>query len=115
MSGHGSKKYKLVTIAAVLILLGSIFALNRLHRNSTPWAEIHPGMTRAAVLAIAGTPQESGWPENIVETWHKGSRILQHRLSVSYEDGTVREVCEGSWIPYFGWLRPRVEKSPNVQ
>src|SRR3954453_20716399 len=85
MSSHWSKKAKYFAFAAVLMLLGSIFALSHLHRNSAPWAQIHPGMTRAAVLAIAGAPQDSGWPENIVETWHKGSRILQHRLAVSYE------------------------------
>jgi hypothetical protein len=115
MSGKPPKNYKYWAIAAVVILLSASFLSNHLFRTPTPWAQIHPGMTRSNVLAIAGTPQQSGWPENVAETWRKGSKIMQYRLVVVYENGIVRDVCEGTWVPYYGWLRPRIETLPTAQ
>ena len=78
------------------------------------WRQVHPGMGRDAVLALAGLPQQSGWPEKIVETWDRNGLICRHRLLVAYRaeqrgDGYVDSVCEGTWLRGYGWLHPRKE------
>ena len=78
------------------------------------WARVHIGMERDAVLSLAGQPQQSGWPEKIVETWDRGGLVCHHRLFVAYRgehrgDGHVEIVYEGTWLRGYGWLHPRTE------
>jgi len=78
------------------------------------WVQVHPGMDRDAVLSLAGQPQQSGWPEKIVETWERSGLICRHRLLVAYRgqhqgDGHVESICEGTWLRGYGWLHPRRE------
>lgn len=78
------------------------------------WAQVHPGMERDMVLSLAGQPQQSGWPEKIVETWERNGLFCRHRLLVAYRgqhqaDGKVDSVCEGTWLRGYGWLHPRRE------
>src|SRR5690348_768739 len=74
------------------------------------WAQVHLGMGRETVLSLAGAPQQSGWPEKIVETWQRNGPICRHRLLVAYRsDGAVESVCEGTWLRGYGWLHPRTE------
>ena len=73
------------------------------------WTEIHVGMSRPQVLALAGTPQQSGWPENISETWQRTGFLSHRRLFVLYDGENVRSVCDGTWFRGYGWWRPRIE------
>jgi hypothetical protein len=71
-------------------------------------------MGREAVRALAGPPQQSAWPEKIIETWDRNGLICRHRLLVAYRaeqrgDGYVQSVCEGTWLPGYGWVHPRYE------
>ena len=78
------------------------------------WGQIHLGMGRDAVLALAGTPKNSGWPEKVVEIWERNGVVCRHRLLVAYQaqqrgDGKVESVYEGTWLRGYGWLHPRKE------
>ncbi len=78
------------------------------------WAQVHAGMDRDAVIFLAGSPEQSGSPEKIVETWERRGTICHRRLYVCYrgegfQDGYVRDVSEGTWLRGFGWLHPRRE------
>jgi len=73
------------------------------------WAKIHPGMTRSEVLKFAGTPRESGWPENVTETWQRDGLICHRRLFIWYRDERVLDLSEGTWLRGCGWLRRRIE------
>ncbi len=78
------------------------------------WTQIHVGMSREEVLRLAGSPQQSGWPEKIAETWERKGLVSSHKLFVYYRaeqrgEGYVQSVCEGTWLPGFGWRNPRKE------
>jgi hypothetical protein len=73
------------------------------------WAQVHVGMNRAQVLTLVGPSPESGWPENITETWHRKRVLSQRRLFVLYEGDRVKEVCDGTWLRGYGWCQPRIE------
>jgi len=67
------------------------------------WAQIHTGMSRDEVLLLAGSPQQSGWPEKIAETWEHRGVICNRRLFIYYREeqlgtGYVQAVCEGTWL-----------------
>lgn len=81
------------------------------------WKSIHVDMSRQAVLSLAGPPQKSGWPENVVEVWEKKGLVCHHRMVIWYDawmdsdgfHGYVRDVSEGTWLRGYGWLHPRQE------
>jgi hypothetical protein len=78
------------------------------------WSLIHAGMRRDDVLRLAGAPGESGWPENVVETWEIRGTICSHRLLIDYRSeergvGHVQCLHEGTWLRGYGWLHPRIE------
>jgi len=107
-----------VASAAVLgvpVALGALAWFGALTPSApSGWAQVHAGMERDAVLSLAGQPQQSGWPEKIVETWDRSGLICRHRLLVAYRgqqrgDGHVESICEGTWLRGYGWLHPRTE------
>ena len=73
------------------------------------WSQVHAGMTRSQVIALAGTPQQSGWPEKVAETWYRDSFVSQRRLFIVYQGDRVRDVWDGTWVHGYGWSRPRRE------
>lgn len=73
------------------------------------WAQVHPGMSRAQVLTLAGPPPRSGWPENTTETWQRKRFFSERRLFVVYQGEVVESVCDGTWLPGYGWHQPRIE------
>jgi hypothetical protein len=102
-------------LLAVLIGLAALAWLGALTPSApSGWAQVHQGMGRDTVLVLAGQPQQSGWPEKIVETWERNGLICRHRLLVAYRgqyrgDGYIESVCEGTWLRGYGWLHPRKE------
>jgi hypothetical protein len=79
------------------------------------WSQIHTGMSREQVLQLIGTPQQSGWPEDIAETWEIRGAICSRRLFINYKSeergvGQVEELCEGTWLTGLGWMHPRIER-----
>jgi len=76
-----------VASAAVLgvpVALGALAWFGALTPSApSGWAQVHAGMERDAVLSLAGQPQQSGWPEKIVETWDRSGLICRHRLLVA--------------------------------
>ena len=108
----------MVACAAVLVALVVLaaFAWFGALTPSAPsgWAHVHLGMERDTVLSLAGEPQQSGWPEKVVETWERSGLICRHRLRVAYRgqhtgDERVESVYEGTWLRGYGWLNPRKE------
>lgn len=73
------------------------------------WRQVHPGMSRSQVLALVGTPQQSGWPEKIAETWQLSGLVSHRRLFIIYEGERVQHVWDGTWVRGYGWSRPRRE------
>jgi len=71
------------------------------------WSQVHAGMSRSQVLALVGTPQQSGWPENIAETWQLSGLVSHRRLFIIYDGERVQHVWDGTWVRGYGWSRPR--------
>jgi len=106
----------MMATALVIVVAFGVMGWSGMLTLSAPsgWAQVHAGMDRDAVISLAGSPQQSGWPENIAETWERRGPICHHRLYVCYrgerfQDGYVRDVSEGTWLRGFGWLHPRRE------
>ncbi len=108
---------RIVIVAAIALVIAASFGTMAWSGVLTPtappgWAQVHAGLNRSAVLSLAGSPQQSGWPENVTETWERRGAICNHRLFVCYrgrhlEDGYVQDVWEGTWLRGYGWLHPR--------
>jgi hypothetical protein len=73
------------------------------------WGQIHAGMTRSKVLALVGTPSQSGWPEKIAETWERSGLVSHRRLFVIYDGERIQHLWDGTWVRGFGWSHPREE------
>ena len=103
---------KITIIFAAFIAVVGLVALTYVAGPPTAppeWARVHVGMTRSQVLALAGVPQESGWPENITETWQRKSFFSERRLFIVYQGEVVESVCDGTWLPGYGWYQPRIQ------
>ncbi len=106
----------MIATALVIVVAFGIMVWSGMLTPSAPsgWAQVHPGMDRGTVISLAGSPQQSGWPEKIAETWELRGPICNHRLYVCYrregsQDGHVQDVSEGTWLRGLGWLHPRRE------
>ena len=97
-----------VVLVAVILILG-VFAGVFTPAAPAGWSQIHPGMTRSEVIALAGMPQQTGWPEKVAETWYRDSFVSQRRLFIVYQGERVRDVCDGTWVHGYGWSHPRRE------
>ena len=112
-------KRKGVIAAAVVFLTAGTLAVASWSDLLTPqappgWAQVHAGMDRQEALALAGMPQQSGWPEKVVETWERKGTFCNRRLVICYRgqgsgDGYIGNVLEGTWLRGYGWLHPRKE------
>jgi len=112
-------RQKIAIFSAVVLAAFFMFAAMVWFGVLTPpvpagWAQVHIGMGRDAVLSLAGQPQQSGWPEKVVETWERNGLICRHRLLVSYRaeqrgNGYVDSAYEGTWLRGYGWVHPRKE------
>lgn len=112
-------RQKIALFTTALLGLLSTFAALLWSGVLTPsvpagWSQVHAGMERDVVLSLVGKPQQSGWPEKVVETWERSGFVCRHRLLVSYRveqgsNGHVDSVCEGTWLRGFGWVNPRKE------
>src|SRR5947208_2819665 len=103
---------KITLIFAPFIAVVGLVALTYLASPPTSppeWARVHAGMSRGQVLSIVGSPQISGWPENITETWQRKRFFSERRLFVLYEGEVVRSVCDGTWLRGYHWFQPRIE------
>lgn len=103
----------IITIGVILMLL-TAFTLCLLSGMFTPaapsgWDQVHAGMSRSEVLTLVGTPQQSGWPENIAETWERRGLVSHRRLFIIYEGERVHDLYDGMWVRGFGWSHPRRE------
>src|SRR6266850_1735362 len=104
----------IATALVIVVAFGLMVWFGMLTPSASGWAQVHAGMDRSAVISVAGSPQQSGWPEKIAETWERRGPICHHRLYVCYrgegsQDGYVCYVSEGTWLRGFGWLHPRTE------
>jgi len=103
---------KIIITVAVLVLFALAFAVclfSGAFSLPAAWSRVHAGMSRTEVLALVGTPQQSGWPEKIAETWQINGLVAHRRLFVVYDGERVQHVCDGTWIRGYGWWRPRKE------
>ncbi len=102
-----------IAVGSVLVILAAfIFCVfSGVFTPSAPNAssQVHAGMTRSEVLALVGTPQQSGWPEKIAETWQRSGLISHRRLFIIYEGERVQHVWDGTWVRGYGWAHPRRE------
>jgi hypothetical protein len=96
----------------MLVFVGGLFS--GLFTPSAPasWSRVHIGMSRSDALEILGPPQESGWPEKIVETWRVKSPLCSRTLYLSYgESNLVGHFTEYSWVRGCEWtLSKRIDK-----
>jgi hypothetical protein len=101
----------LAVVGAVLLSAFTIALFSGAFTPKPPagWSQVQTGMTRAEVLALVGTPQQSGWPENIAETWQVDGLVSHRRLFIVYDGERVQNVWEGTWVRGYGWVRPRRE------
>jgi hypothetical protein len=103
-----------IVAAGVLLILLSALSFCMIFGVFAPtppsgWHQVHAGMTRSQVLALVGTPQQSGWPENIAETWERRGLVCHRRLFIIYDGERVQHLYDGIWVRGFGWSHPRRE------
>ncbi|MEO6034341.1 MAG: hypothetical protein ABIQ35_03715 [Verrucomicrobiota bacterium] len=103
---------KIIIAVGVLALLAVVFGVCLFAGVFSPtapkaWNQVHAGMSRSQVLSIIGSPQQTGWPEKIVETWQLSGLVSYRRLFIIYDGERVQEIWDGTWIRGYGWSRPR--------
>ena len=106
------RKTIIAAVTVVVLLCGFTFCLfSGVFAPEAPlvWSQVHAGMSRPDVLALVGTPQQSGWPEKIAETWERSGLVSHRRLFIIYDGQRVQHVWDGIWVRGFGWSHPRRE------
>jgi hypothetical protein len=106
------RRKAIITVAVVLLVIAfgaALFSGLFSPHAPTAWSQVHAGMSRTQVLALVGTPQQSGWPEKIAETWQLSGLVSHRRLFIIYDGERVQQVWDGTWVRGFGWSRPRRE------
>jgi hypothetical protein len=103
----------IIAVVVVLVLLGAftVCLFSGMFTPTAPvgWGQVHTGMSRSEVLALVGTPQLTGWPEKIAETWQLSGVVSHRRLFIIYDGERVQHVWDGTWIRGYGWSHPRRE------
>ena len=106
------RKIIITSVVGVVLLGGFAFCLfSGVFAPKAPvgWSQVHVGMSRPEVLALVGTPQQSGWPEKIAETWERSGLVSHCRLFIIYDGERVQHIWDGTWVRGFGWSHPRRE------
>ena len=100
------KRTTLLVGSALFLVLLAVLFIRGVATPFTPpapaaWAQISPGMTRSDIIASAGAPQTSGYPEKIIETWYLSGRVGTRQMFVRYDGGGKAEtVTEGVFWPF---------------
>ena len=105
---------KIIIAVGLVLLLAVVFSVCLFSGVFSPhapttWGRVHAGMSRSEVLSLVGSPQQSGWPEKIAETWQLSGLVSHRRLFIIYHGESVQDVWDGTWVRGYGWSRPRRE------
>lgn len=103
-------RHKIPIAIVLLVIVGALLAIAVvgvfIPTEPEAWTRVHIGMNRTEVIALVGTPQHSGWPEMVIETWERKGFVFQRRLNVVYQGEWVEKAWMGTWLRGYGWLHP---------